>query len=142
MQAELGGGANSLAQASLRQNYHSVICSETAKISAPEIISNSPKLLVKTKNDKLTPQAIRLAVINRQDIHASKPRVVTHPAHRNRHHARPTPESIMMSNHGRGTVRPPQITLPNAAQIQGKKLEAEISPRHPKPRLGETRHGM
>ena len=78
-----GTAANSLALASLCQSYHGVICCdashvETDECGAPEFFSNGSKLLVAQSTDgKLTPGWIHELATKRQDIHYSKPRVVT-----------------------------------------------------------------
>ena len=78
-----GTAANSLALASLCQSYHSILCSEIARVEtdecgAPEFFSNGTKvLLVPGANGKIEPDGIERIVKRRTDLHFPKPRAVS-----------------------------------------------------------------
>lgn len=78
-----GTAANSLVLAAMCQSYHSVICHQMAHVDndecgAPGFFSGGSTLLVSDCPDgKLTPQAIKDLVAQRDDIHYPKPKAVS-----------------------------------------------------------------
>ncbi|MDQ6624416.1 MAG: beta-eliminating lyase-related protein, partial [Verrucomicrobiota bacterium] len=75
--------ANSLSLAQLCQPFHAVVCHENAHIqtdecAAPEFFSGGAKLLgLAGAQGKLHAEAIGAALAKRNDVHSSKPRVIS-----------------------------------------------------------------
>src|SRR5688572_23370128 len=78
-----GTAANALALAHLCRSFHAVICheyahSQTDECGAPEFFSGGAKLLpVSGANGKLDLDNIEAKILRHQDVHSSKPRVIS-----------------------------------------------------------------
>jgi threonine aldolase len=78
-----GTAANSLALASIRAPFESVLCYEHAHIAtdecgAPGFFAHGTTLmLLPAKHGKLTPATIAAAATSRRDVHAQKPRAIS-----------------------------------------------------------------
>jgi threonine aldolase len=78
-----GTAANALALAHLCRSFHAVICheyahSQTDECGAPEFFSGGAKLLpVEGANGKLDLSKVEMKILRHQDVHSSKPRVIS-----------------------------------------------------------------
>jgi threonine aldolase len=78
-----GTAANSLALAQLCRPFHAVICheyahSQTDECGAPEFFSGGAKLLpIPGPNGKLDLEKVEAKILRHQDVHSSKPRVIS-----------------------------------------------------------------
>jgi threonine aldolase len=78
-----GTAANALALAQLSRSYHAVICheyahSQTDECGAPEFFAGGAKLLpTPGANGKLDLSAVEAKLLRHQDVHSSKPRVIS-----------------------------------------------------------------
>ena len=78
-----GTAANALALAHLCRSYHAVLCHEyahshTDECGAPEFFSGGAKLLpTPGQNGKLDLDKIKTKLLRHQDVHSSKPRVIS-----------------------------------------------------------------
>jgi len=78
-----GTAANALALAHLCRSFHAVVCheyahSQTDECGAPEFFSGGAKLLpIPGANGKLDVDKIQEKILRHQDVHSSKPRVIS-----------------------------------------------------------------
>jgi threonine aldolase len=78
-----GTAANALALAHLCRSFHAVVCheyahSQTDECGAPEFFSGGAKLLpTPGANGKLDLQEVKAKILRHQDVHSSKPRVIS-----------------------------------------------------------------
>lgn len=78
-----GTAANALALAHLCRSFHAVICheyahSQTDECGAPEFFSGGTKLLpTPSLNGKLDLEKVEAKILRHQDVHSSKPRVIS-----------------------------------------------------------------
>jgi threonine aldolase len=78
-----GTAANALALAQLCRPFHAVICheyahSQTDECGAPEFFSGGAKLLpIPGPNGKLDLERVEAKILRHQDVHSSKPRVIS-----------------------------------------------------------------
>jgi threonine aldolase len=78
-----GTAANALALAQLCRPFHAVICheyahSQTDECGAPEFFSGGAKLLpIPGANGKLDLEKVEAKILRHQDVHSSKPRVIS-----------------------------------------------------------------
>ncbi len=77
-----GTGANVFALSTMSRPYHAILCSDMAHVfvsesTAVEAFTGCRLLLVPTREGKITPQTLKAAITQPENIHFPKPKVLT-----------------------------------------------------------------